>query len=51
MENTIKTYKCRICGEEHPIDKYDWVESCIGYYDLINIKYQEEEWNVKKRKH
>ena len=38
------THKCGICGEKHIIDKYGWVESCIGYFDLINIKYQEREW-------
>ena len=39
MEFTESTKKiCPLCGEHHTIDKYDWIDSCIGYYWIENFK-------------
>lgn len=50
MANTIKEHLCTICGEYHPVDKYDWVESCIGYYDMMNIFLAEDKWREDNAK-
>lgn len=26
--------RCPICFDEHDIDKYGWIQSCIGYMEL-----------------
>ena len=45
-----KTYKCPLCGSEHKIDKYDWIDSCIGYIDLSLIEIYEEKWLLERMK-
>ena len=40
----LTKWACPICNGLHDIDKYGWVDSCIGYYDLINIEYQQNKW-------
>jgi len=25
---------CQVCGGSHNVDKYGWVQSCIGYFEL-----------------
>lgn len=44
----MKKYKCPLCHEEHEIDEYGWVQSCIGYFELGEMINKIEEW-VKKR--
>lgn len=47
----LKKWKCPICHEEHEIDKYGWVQSCIGYIELENMIYEIEKWlNAKLEK-
>jgi hypothetical protein len=40
MTEDNKTLKCPICNKEHIIDKYDFVDSCIGYFDATNFGYE-----------
>jgi hypothetical protein len=40
----MKTYKCPMCHDEHEIDKYGWVQSCIGYFELGNMINEIEKW-------
>lgn len=42
--------KCSLCHANHYIDKWGWVQSCIGYFDLNNLKYEMEKWNEKINK-
>ena len=46
-----KTHKCGVCGNSHGIDKYDYVESCIGYFWIENIKFKEDEYLAAQNKH
>lgn len=44
---STKTIICKICGDKHTIDKYNWIDSCIGYFWMGNwdeqiIKYYKE---------
>jgi len=44
----MKTFKCPICHEEHKIDQYGWVQSCIGYFELGNMIFEIEKWVNEK---
>jgi hypothetical protein len=44
----MKKYKCPMCHAEHDIDKYGWVQSCIGYIELGNMIHKIEEWLNEK---
>lgn len=50
----LKVWKCPMCHDEHEIDKYGWIQSCIGYIELGNMINEIEKWlserlkNVKK---
>ena len=46
-----KKYKCPWCHQEHEIDKYGWVQSCFGYFDLNNIEYEYEKFVERMAKH
>ena len=35
-----KTFKCPLCNTSHGIDKYNFVDSCIGYFDRETIEYE-----------
>lgn len=37
---SIGYIKCPICGDQHEIDKYDYIYSCIGYIWIENWKYK-----------
>lgn len=37
-------YNCPICGGSHKIDKYDWIQSCIGYFWKEEIKMKEKKY-------
>jgi len=37
--------RCSICNGIHHIDKWGWVQTCIGYFELNNLKYEVEKWN------
>ena len=37
---TKKKIDCRVCSENHEIDKYGWVQSCIGYFESGNLEYE-----------
>ena len=41
MANTIN---CPVCNELHEIDKYGWVQTCIGYFDILNFDYEITKW-------
>lgn len=43
----MKMFKCPICHDEHEIDEYGWVQTCIGYFDLNNIEHKIEKWLEK----
>ena len=44
-----KKTKCPICYEEHEIDQYGWIQSCIGYFDLGNFIFEVDEYLRKLR--
>ena len=39
-----KKFKCPACHEQHKIDKYGWVQTCFGYFELGNLIYEYEKW-------
>jgi len=43
----MKTIKCPLCGDKHEVDKYNWVQSCIGYFDLGNFEGEIRKWRKK----
>lgn len=43
----LKTTICPVCNNEHKIDKYNFVDSCIGYFDMGNFAYEIEQWLKK----
>lgn len=45
-----RTTICPICNKEHVIDKYDFVDSCIGYFDMNNFAYEIEKWLKERMK-
>ena len=49
-DDKLKTTICPICNNEHKIDKYGFVDSCIGYFDMNNFAYEIEKWLEKKVK-
>ena len=42
--NMKKKYKCPLCLEEHEIDEYGWIQSCIGYFELGSMIGEIEKW-------
>ena len=49
--NKKNIYKCPICGANHLIDKYNWVQSCKGYMHLSEFyaKFLEGEKNGEEK--
>ena len=45
-----KNFKCPLCHEEHEIDEYGWVQSCIGYIELGSMIGEIEKWLEKRFK-
>ena len=45
-----KTFKCPLCGEHHKIDGYNFVDSCIGYFDIETIEYEIIKYLEKNKK-
>ena len=46
-DDKLKTTRCPICNNDHKIDKYDFVDSCIGYFDMNSFAYEIEQWLKK----
>ena len=42
-----KKYSCPICHEEHEIDKYNFIDSCIGYMWLLEFPFKVKEYEQK----
>ena len=39
MNENMKKIDCEMCGDQHIIDKYNWVHSCVGYYQLDDYEH------------
>lgn len=33
-----------MCHAQHEIDKYGWIQTCFGYFELANVIYEFEKW-------
>ena len=44
----MKVWACPMCHEEHEIDQYGWVQSCIGYIELGMMIDEITKWLAKK---
>lgn len=41
--------ECPLCGDNHPVDEYDFVNSCIGYFWVEEFKIKVIEYFGKKK--
>jgi len=44
-----KTLECPLCGRKHIIDKYEWVDTCIGYIPLAVLDKAVEEYSSSRK--
>ena len=49
-DDKLKTTRCPICNNDHKIDKYNFVDSCIGYFDMDSFAFEIEKWLEKRLK-
>ena len=35
---SIEYIKCPLCQNLHPIDKYNWIDTCQGYLSLTDFE-------------